>query len=319
MRVLVTGATGFVGRYLIPELVSAAYEVVICIRQVPIKPFPPKVKTYVVSDIGPDTDWTGVLDKIDAIIHLAGHAHVLDEKLKKEQTIYNRINTAGTEKLAKAAARSGVKKFIFLSTVKVMGEETKETPFSETMPPNPIGAYGKSKLAAENAMLHIAKETGLETVILRLPLLYGPGVKANMLNLLKLCYLNVPLPLAGIKNQRSLLFVGNLTDAIIKCLESKIANGQTFFVRDGEDLSTSMLIRIVTKAFKKPIRLFAVPNSLIRLFGRILGKDSTVDRLLSNLQVNDDKIRSELGWKPPFKMLQGIEVMANWYRSKRKF
>ncbi len=318
MRVLVTGASGFVGRSLIPALINARYDVFICTRRITTSPFSAKVKTYLVPDIGPNTNWTEALNGIDAVVHLAGRAHLSNNNLTEEKAAYDLINAAGTEHLARSAAQAGVKKFVFISTVKVMGERTWDTPFSETQSPNPVDVYGKSKLAGEAALHRISEEFGIGIVILRPPLLYGPGVKANMLSLLKLCQLSVPFPLAAINNQRSLLYVGNLVDAVMVCLENVKANGQTYFICDGDDLSTPTLIRKISLALNKPALLFPVPIFLLRLAGKIIGKSLIVERLLENLQVSDKKIRRQLGWTPPFNMIQGLDKMATWYKTKGK-
>ncbi|NQV84230.1 MAG: SDR family oxidoreductase [Rhodospirillales bacterium] len=315
MRILVTGATGFVGRALVPALISAGYEVTAVVRRTPAPPFVGGVTVHAIADIGPATDWTEALRGIDAVVHLAGRAHVMNEGTADAEDKYNHINAVGTERLARAAADVGVKRFILMSTVKVMGEETQGAPFSELDTPAPEDAYGTSKLAGEQALLRIARESGLESVILRPPLLYGPGAKGNFLSLLKLCRLAPPLPLAAIGNRRSLLFVGNLIDAVIVCLENPNAAGQTFFVRDGEDLSTSELIRRVGHALNKPVRLFPLPPAVLRLAGRITGKSQTVERLLGSLLVNDEKIRRQLGWTPPFNVVQGLDMMAAWFLS----
>jgi nucleoside-diphosphate-sugar epimerase len=202
-----------------------------------------------------------------------------------------------------------------MSTVKVMGEQTPAAPFSETDTPAPEDVYGASKLAGEQALLRIAGETRLEPVILRPPLVYGPFAKGNVLSLLKLCRLAPPLPLGGIKNQRSMIFVGNLADAVITCLENPSAAGEIYFVRDGEDLSSSDLIRRVGEALNRPVRLFSFPPVLLRLAGRITGKSLAVDRLLASLQINDDKIRTQLAWTPPFNVVQGLDKMAEWFKT----
>jgi nucleoside-diphosphate-sugar epimerase len=319
MRILVTGATGFVGRALIPALIVAGHEVKAVVRNTPVPSFFEGVTVHTIADIGPDTDWAEALSGIDTVVHLAGRAHVTSESIADSEEKYNRINAAGTECLAHGAADIGVKRFIFLSTVKVMGEKTQGVPFSELDAPAPEDFYGASKLAGEQALHRIARESNLEDVILRPPLLYGPGAKGNILSLLKLCRLAPPLPLAAINNRRSLLFIGNLVDAVISCLDSPNAARQTFFVRDGEDLSTSELISRVGCALNKPPHLFPIAPSLLRLAGRMVGKSHTVERLLGSLQVNDEKIRHQLGWTPPSNVVQGLDKMAAWFLAGKNF
>lgn len=315
MRVLVTGATGFVGRALVPRLIAAGHEIAVQVRKTPAQAFAENVTVHMVPDIGPEVDWTGPLSGVDAVVHLAGRVHVMAEPPADSQAEFDRINAAGTEQLARAAAAQGVRRFIYMSTVKVMGEETRDTPFSETDTPDPGDAYGVSKLAGEQALLRVAGESSLEPVILRPPLVYGPGAKGNMLSLLKLCRLVPLLPLGGINNQRSLIFVGNLADAVCACLENPGAAFETFFVRDGEDLSSSDLIRRVGEALNKPVLLFTVPPALLRLAGRLMGNSLAVDRLLGSLRVNDEKIRTQLAWTPPFNVVKGLDEMAAWFAS----
>jgi len=315
VKVLVTGATGFVGRALVPALIKAGHEVAAVVRQIPAPPLAGDITVHKIADIGSEVDWTEILRGVEAIVHLAGRAHVMTERAADPQAEFNRINAAGTERLAQAAADEGVKRFVYMSTVKVMGEQTPAAPFSETDTPAPEDAYGASKLAGEQALLRVAGETRLEPVILRPPLVYGPFAKGNVLSLLKLCRLAPPLPLGGIKNQRSMIFVGNLADAVITCLENPSAAGEIYFVRDGEDLSSSDLIRRVGEALNRPVRLFSFPPVLLRLAGRITGKSLAVDRLLASLQINDDKIRTQLAWTPPFNVVQGLDKMAEWFKT----
>ncbi|MBL6948999.1 MAG: SDR family oxidoreductase [Rhodospirillales bacterium] len=312
MRVLITGATGFVGRALVPVLADAGHEVRAVVRETPATSPANGIVFHEIPDIGPETDWTDALSGVDAVVHLAGRAHVMAERAADPAAAFNRINTAGTERLARAAADAGIKRFVYISTVKVMGEETR-APYSEADTPTPEDAYGASKLAGEKALLRIAGETDLEAVILRPPLVYGPGAKGNLLSLLKLCRLAPPLPFAAIDNRRSLIFIGNLVDAVVLCLEHPKAAGQTFFIRDGDDLSTPDLIRRTARALHRPSRLFPVPVALLDLAGRVTGKSATVARLTGNLQVNDEKIRHLLGWTPPFNVVQGLDKMADWF------
>ena len=312
---MVTGATGFVGRALVPALIKAGHEVSAVVRQIPAPPLAGDITVHKIADIGSEVDWTEILRGVEAIVHLAGRAHVMTERAADPQAEFNRINAAGTERLAQAAADEGVQRFVYMSTVKVMGEQTPAAPFSETDTPAPEDAYGASKLAGEQALLRIAGETRLEPVILRPPLVYGPFAKGNVLSLLKLCRLAPPMPLGGINNQRSMIFVGNLADAVITCLENPSAAGEIYFVRDGEDLSSSDLIRRVGEALNRPVRLFSFPPVLLRLAGRITGKSLAVDRLLASLQINDDKIRTQLAWTPPFNVVQGLDKMAEWFKT----
>jgi UDP-glucose 4-epimerase len=249
---------------------------------------------------------------MDAVIHLAARAHVMEGHTRDPMGEFNRINAEGTGRLARAAAKVGIGRFVYLSTVKVMGERSA-APFRETDTPRPEDAYGKSKLAGERALAIAAADTDLEPVILRPPLVYGPGAKGNFLALMKLCQTAPPLPFSAIDNRRSFIYLGNLVDAIIRCLTADGAAGEIYFVRDGEDVSTPALIRNVAAAVGRPARLFPVPRGLLRLAGAITGKTRAISTLLSDLQVDDEKIRRQLEWTPSLNMLQGLEETAAWF------
>jgi nucleoside-diphosphate-sugar epimerase len=224
------------------------------------------------------------------------------------------VNAGGTEVLARQAADRGVRRFVFLSSVKVHGEGSR-VPYTEEQQPDPQDPYGVSKWKAEVSLKRIGGDTGLEVVIIRPPLVYGPGVKANFYQLLRSIELGLPLPLAGIQNKRSLVFLGNLIDAIISCATHAEAAGRTFLVSDGEDISTSELITRAAAALGRPARLLPFPSALLRLAGLLTGKKAAVDRLLGSLTVDSSRIRRELGWTPPFTMTEGLRETAVWYRN----
>jgi nucleoside-diphosphate-sugar epimerase len=313
--ILVTGATGFVGRVLCERLLSDFHvRVSVRIAETPAN-LPAGVQAAPIESIGPDTDWSTALTGIDTVIHLAARVHVMDETSGDPLTAYRQVNVAGTESLARQAVSHGVRRFIFLSSVKVHGEET-EVPYTEQLHPAPQDAYGVSKLEAENILHKISAETGLEVVIIRPPLIYGPGVKANFLNLLKAVDKGVPLPLASITNARSLIYLGNLIDAVITTINHPQAVGQVFLISDGEDVSTPKLIRLVATALNRRAWLLPFPPVLMRLAGKLAGKSMAADRLLGSLVVDSGKIRRELGWKPPFTMAEGLAVTAKWYKGR---
>ncbi len=314
-RILVTGATGFIGKILCRELLDADYEVVATTRDSLGKDRLDGVKLLHVPDIGVYENWETSLDGVDVVAHLAGRAHVMKERARDPLAAFRKVNTEGTERLANAAAKSGVKRIVYLSTIKVNGGSTSFSPFTEEDPPAPQDAYALSKWEAEQALFGVAENADLEAVVIRPPLVYGEGVKGNFLSLLKICKLSLPLPLGGAANQRSLIYVGNLVDIIIKCLEHPGAAGQVFLARDGEDLSTAELIRRLAGAMERPARLFSVPKPLLGLAGGLTGKKDMVSRLLDSLSVDDGKIRRKLGWVPPYAMEQGLSRTAAWFLS----
>ncbi|MEO5374414.1 MAG: NAD-dependent epimerase/dehydratase family protein [Alphaproteobacteria bacterium] len=313
-NVLVTGAGGFVGRAVCDILVRRGYAVSAAARDV--LNLPDTVRPRKIGDIGPDTDWVDAVFATDAVIHLAARVHVMNETAKDALAQNRRINTEGTRALAEAAAAAGVRRFVFVSTVKVLGETTGIRPFMDMDPPRPPDPYAQSKWEAERALWAIAEKTGMEVVILRPPLVYGPGVKGNVRTLLDRLARGgaLPLPLAGIHNRRSMLYVGNLADAIALCLEHPRAAGQTYLIRDGEDLSTPDLIRRIDAAVKRPSNLMALPPVLLRLAAMAVGRGAAAERLTGSLAVDDSRIRDDLDWHPPFTVTQGLEETVLWHR-----
>jgi UDP-glucose 4-epimerase len=259
----------------------------------------------VVGNINAATDWQPALPGCNAVVHLAARVHVMNDKAQDPLALYRATNTEGTLNLARQAAQAGVERFIFISTIKVNGEGRDE-PYRESDAPAPEDAYAISKREAEQGLLQIAQDTGLEVVILRPPLVYGPGVKANFLRLLRTVERGWPLPLGAIRNRRSLLYLGNFVDAIRVCVEHPAAAGQTFLLDDGEAVSTPDLIRAVAHAMGRSARLLAVPVGVLELAGLLLGKRAAVARLAGSLHVDSSFIRSRLGWVPPYSMDAGL-------------
>jgi nucleoside-diphosphate-sugar epimerase len=266
-----------------------------------------------VGSLGPDTDWSHALRNVECVIHLAARVHVMRDESPDTLAEYRNVNVASTEKLARDAAAQGVRRLVFLSSIKVNGENTRDRPFTEGDAPNPEDAYGISKLEAEQLLWKISAETGLEVVVLRAPLVYGPGVKGNFLRLMNLVARNRPLPLASVRNKRSLVFLGNLVDALIVAMRSPAAAGHVYLVSDGEDLSTPELIRGIAKALDVPPRLLPLPTSLLRACGVMLGKKGESARLTDSLQIDSSKIRRDLGWRPSYSVEQGLEQTGSWY------
>lgn len=316
MNVLVTGATGFVGTALLERLGRETCQVrVAVLAEERTDHLPETVEKVVVQPLSDMTEYADALRGIDVVIHLAARVHVMNEDAADPLAEFRRVNVAGTETLARQAAAAGVRRLVFLSSVKVNGEGRGE-PYTEDDPPAPEDPYGVSKQEAEDVLRQVAADTGLEVVIIRPPLVYGPGVKANFRRLLETVRRGIPLPLACIHNSRSLVGLGNLVDAVTVCATHPRAAGQTFLVSDGEDVSTPELVRRIAASFGRPPRLFPVPLSLMRLAGTLTGKRAAVDRLAGSLTVDSSKIRRELGWQPPFTMEQGLAETAEWFSKK---
>lgn len=306
--ILITGAAGFVGSALVNALQDRP------LRRALRKAAPDaRAGDFVIGNIGPASDWREALQGIDCVIHLAARTHVLREFENDPLASYRLANVDATRNIALQAAAAGVRRFVFLSSVKVNGEFTETTPFTENDPPRPLDAYGRSKQEAEDLLRQIGKETGMEIVILRPPLVYGPGVKGNFLRLLKLVDRETPLPLASVHNLRSLVFINNLVDAILACVETPAAAGKTYLVSDGEDVSTPELVRRMALALDRRPRLLPCPVSLLHLGGTVLGKRDEIQRLTGSLQVNSRALREDLGWRPRFSLDQGLIATARWY------
>jgi nucleoside-diphosphate-sugar epimerase len=309
MRFLITGASGFIGRGLLAELSQARYQVLAVARR-PLAGF----DTVSVDLIDGQTDWADMLQDVDVIVHLAARVHVMEEHATDPLAEFFAVNLHGTTNLARQAAKAGVKRFVYVSSIKVNGEQTsKGRPFTESDHLQPQDAYAISKWAAEQALHSISQETGMEVVIVRPPLGYGPNVKANFLKLLELVDRGVPLPLGSVENSRSLIYVGNLVDALIICATHPAAAGNAYLVSDGEDVSTPQLIQAVADALHRPSRVFPMSLALMRRVAALAGKSAAIDRLTQSLVIDSSKIHSELGWRPPYTMAQGLQATAKWY------
>ena len=311
MRVLVTGATGFIGSSLCRVLAAQGFDVIAGVRR---DGGAPAAEVRVLGDLGVEADLSAALDGVDAVVHLAARAHVMAEGAADPLAEYRRVNRDGTRRLAEAAIAAGVARFVFLSSVKVNGEATRGEPVTEDDTPAPEDAYATSKWEAEQALAE-ASGGGIETVVLRTPLVYGPGVKANFLSLLKLCDTALPLPLGGIDgNRRSLIYLGNLADALRRALVHGAAAGRTYLVRDSEDVSTAGLVRRIRRALGRPPRLVTVPAGALRAALVVTGPRPAAERLLGSLAVDASRINRELGWTPPYTMDQGLHATVSWYR-----
>ncbi len=314
---MVTGANGFVGQQLCTSLTKSNFALRAAVQdEKGLSHLPAGVKGIVTGDLGAITNWKFLLDGVNVIVHLAARVHQMKDNERDQERAYKKTNVAITYALANAASKVGVQRFVFISSVKAMGESTSSgEAWNESSPCTPQDAYGRSKLEAENILLDISRKTRMEVVILRLPLVYGPGVKANMARLFKLVNNGIPLPFGIINNLRSLLYIGNLVDALRVSIDHPAAAREIFLVSDGEDVSTPELVRRIAHALDRPERLLPFPPTLMRLLGRISGKSGEIERLLDSLVVDTGKIRRILSWKPPFTMEQGLKQTAYWYRS----
>lgn len=308
-----TGASGFVGKALCRKLIAEGFQVRGTVRFNKSFNLPEEVELCEAVDIEAQIDWAGMVGGVDAIVHLAARVHMMNDKAADPFAAYWKVNVAGTEKLARAAVAAGVKRFVFLSTVKVNGEENIR-PYRESDPPAPRDSYAISKLQAEQQLKEIAAASDMELVILRPPLVYGPGVKANFLELMKTIDKRLPLPLASIHNRRSFIYLENLVDVISACCTQPDAGGKVFMVSDGEDVSTPELIRRIALTLNKKTRLFPFPPILLFILGRMMGKGQSIKRLIGSLAVDITKIKNELDWHPPFTMTCGLQKTADWFR-----
>jgi nucleoside-diphosphate-sugar epimerase len=316
-NVLITGADGFIGSALCRRMLDEGWGVYGAIRSSAQKHLLPRgINVLEVGSIDAYTEWEPVICGIDIIVHLAARVHVIDDHASDPLTTYREINVAATKRLAQIAESKKVRRFVFVSSIKVNGEGGSD-PYTEKNQPAPVDPYGVSKLEAENVLHDIAGKRGLEIVILRPPLVYGPGVKANFLKLIKMISIGIPLPLAGLNNLLSMIYLGNLIDAILTCLCHPKAAGQTYLLSDGEDVSTPELIRRISFALGKPARLFPFPPVMLKMAGIITGKSAVMDRLLRSLTIDCSKIRRELNWQAPFSMDQGLKETAEWYLKQR--
>ena len=314
--ILVTGATGFVGRHLCRMLIERGYRVRGTLRRDAVGgAIAASVEPVLVGDIGPNTDWTDALRGVSCVVHLAARVHVVQEADPDPVAAFRRDNVQATVRLAQAAGACGVRRLVFASSARVNGPSSGEAPFRESDAPVPAEPYEQSKLEAERGLAGVASATGLECVTVRAPLVYGPGVKANFLSLMRALDRRWPLPLGAIRNRRSLIYVGNLASAMLAALVHPGASGRTYLVSDGEDVSTPELARRIAEALGREARLPRVPVGLLRAAGRLVGREGAVERLFASLQVDSRAIRDELGWRPPHTMAHGLEQTAHWYRS----
>lgn len=320
MRVFITGATGFVGKELTQRLIGEGHVIYAAVRSE--QPVTPGVHQVLVSNAttAPTTmEWQSTLQNIDVVFHLAARVHVMNDYAADPLAAYLQDNVQFTIELARQAAAAGVKRFVFISSIKVNGESTNGKAFTELDPPHPQDPYAISKLQAEQGLFAVGSGIGMEVVILRPPLVYGPGVKANFRSLLQIADRMVPLPLSCISNTRSLIYVENLVDALILCATHAAAKNQLFLVCDETSISTPQLIKNIAFALGRPCMLFPFPLSTLRLGAELARKGAFLDRLTQSLIIDNTKIRNLLNWKPPYTMEQGLKTTAEAYIQHKKW
>ena len=312
---LITGATGFIGSALAQHLHQQGYSLTATVRRV-TNSLLSSIQQTPIGDLLPNTNWTSALNNVDTVIHLAARVHVMNDTAADPLEAFRRTNTAATLNLAQQAARSGVQRFIYLSSIKVNGESTTDKPFTAEDNYIPTDFYGLSKYEAEQGLREIAKQTGMEVVIIRPPLVYGEGVKGNFQSMMQWIHKGIPLPLGNVHNQRSLVALDNLIDLITLCIDHPAAANQTFLVSDGEDLSTTDLLRRLGSALNKPARLLPVPQVMLTTALHLLGKEAIAQRLCGNLQVDISKTRDLLGWQPIISVDEALQKTAQAWLAK---
>jgi len=307
--IVITGGTGLVGNALIHRLATQINPVYIIapMRRL-CETWPINVKSILIDDISPSTDWGAILMGASVVVHCAARVHVMNAKTADSMAAFQLVNVEGTLNLARQAAEAGVRRFVFVSSIKVNGEVTEfGRPFLADDIPAPLDPYGMSKLQAEQGLIRISQEKGMEVVIVRPPLVYGSGVKANFESLLKLVASGIPLPLGSIKNSRSLVALENLVDLLLVCIRHPEAAGHVFLVSDGEDISTSDLLKKIAVVMGKKSKLIPMQPRWLESLAFLLGKRAVLQRLCSNLQVDIEKTRQILGWEPILTLEQGLK------------
>jgi len=317
MRLLVTGANGFIGQPLCSKLQAKGLIVRAAMRQ--LSPQVEAVETVMINTLNAETDWSDSLSVVDVVIHLASRVHVMEETASNPLAEFREVNVEGTLNLARQAYKAGVRRFIFISSLKVNGESTPlDKPFTADDTPAPVGGYAISKREAEDALRQLSAETGMEIVIIRPPLVYGPGVKANFMNMMRWLSAGFPLPLGAIKNKRSLVALDNLIDLIVTCIDHPGAVNQTFLVSDGQDVSTTELLKRTAAALGKTARLLPMPMGLLRIFATVSGKSEIYRRLCGSLQVDIGKSTDLLGWLPPFSQHEALQKTAQYFLAENR-
>lgn len=301
--ILVTGASGFIGSALVKQLVWCNYQVRATVRT------PQKrhdVSYIVVGEIVTETDWMSALEGVDVVVHLAARVHVMRESAQNPLAEFRKVNVEGTRRLVESATLAGVKRFIYISSIGVSGD-LSNSPLRENDKTRPHNAYAQSKLEAELVLKDFSKDGKIQIVIIRPPLVYGANAPGNFARLLRLLKTRVPLPFGAIRNRRSFVYVGNLVSLIMKCIDHPAAANEIFFVSDNHDLSTTELLKASADALGVKSRLLPVPQKLIEVSARLLGKPQLASRLCGNLQVDISKAKQLLNWEPPYTVEEGLK------------
>jgi nucleoside-diphosphate-sugar epimerase len=318
MKILITGATGFIGSHLLPRLIRERHDVVAALRNhTSATKLSQSIPQIIVGEINRHTDWHQALKGIDTVIHLAGRAHILHE-VGDPEAEFMEINFLGTQNLVRQAIAAGVKHFIFISSIGAVTSQS-DRPITETTPPQPNTPYGRSKLRAEQCLIDLTENTSMTWTILRPTLVYGAGNPGNMASLVKLIQRRLPLPLGAINNRRSFLYVDNLVDAIALCLIHSEAKNQLFLISDAEQISTPTLINQIARSLNTPVTLLSIPPQMLKFLGNLgdIGENlfkkslplnsSVINKLLASLAVDSNKIYHTLHWQPPYTLERGLE------------
>ena len=313
-HIAVTGANGFVGRTVVQALLADGHEVTALVRNTTASVA--GIRQCVLGDTA-SSAWPPDLQP-EAVIHLAARVHVLREHQADSLAAFRDVNVAGALRVAKGAVRAGARRMVFVSSIKALGETDSGQPLREDDVPQPQDPYGMSKLEAEHELVRFGKNVGLEVVIVRPPLVYGPEVRANFLQLLSAVDKGIPLPLGAITARRSLVFNANLADALMQCATDARAAGECFHVTDGTDLSVPELVKALGRHLQRDVWLPYVPQSWLRAAGKLTGRLSQIERLVEPLRVDSSHIRQKLGWQPRFSVEEGLALTAQWYRSSRR-
>ncbi|RQP42289.1 UDP-glucose 4-epimerase family protein [Burkholderia ubonensis] len=315
-NILVTGANGFVGRAVCRLALAAGHTVTALVRR------PGGCIPGVREWVHDARDFDGIADAwpadlhADCIIHLAARVHVMHDESPDPDAAFDATNVAGTLRIARAARAHGVSRLVYVSSIKAVGEGDKGAPLTEEVAPAPQDAYGRSKLRAERELAQFGETAGLDVVIVRPPLVYGPDVRANFLRMMDAVSRGTPLPLGAITARRSLVYVDNLADALLHCANDPHAARGCFHIADDNALSVAELLCMLGDVLGKPARLFSIPVGMLRAAGKLTGRGAAIDRLTGSLQLDTSHIKRVLGWQPPYSTRQGLEATAAWYRSR---